>query len=286
MPDSNSFIPLPRELLTYPAARTQRTTFLQKLKDTFYVFAGKRPGWIEGRTDNPGRLGIFDYVTFSIPRLFSKALFGAAGFIDRWNNDRYIAPQILKFFPGGLAMVFELARYLVAAAATIAVSPVVLVVHGVSSLVGNKQYNEALKIRGNSGQASEETLQDYIDRHYTNADADELRLTKIDAEVMVSGTRTIILEFSEKKNKPQTDPRPPQPFVVKLTQQENGGDHSQKQSLDALMNLNMFKAHSRISEGCTTPEFTVGLGVATHFGRSGESRKISDDLKDLILPRM
>ncbi len=303
MPDSNFYVPLPKELLAYPAARTLRRTFPQKLKDTFYAFAGKRPGWKGGNTTNPGRLGIFDYVTFGIPRLVSKVLFSVTK-ID--HMDIYRFTLLLKFVPWLLAMVFELARYLAAAAATIVVSPVVLAIHGISWLVGHEQYLEALRIQGQDNQ----TLQIYLEGN--NISDDELRLTKINATETLDA-RLIELEFT-KKEKPQTQStssghessssgssthssasgNPPfPPFVVKLTQQKVGegyGEISQKQTLHALMNLNMFKAYSRTCFNDSerqTSKLTVCNDARTLFRRCGGEtywNEVNEGIKIAILP--
>ena len=152
-------LPLPRELREYPGARTFRTTFGKKLTDTFFAFAGKLgfvselssdaklafpypKSWLSAK--HP-RMGIFDYLTLGIPRLATK-LFEAANYVADKGYDNSLA-----WIPGVLGYIVNHAillplRYLTAAAATLVVSPLVLGIYIVSSVLGNNTYNRALEI--------------------------------------------------------------------------------------------------------------------------------------------
>ncbi len=121
-------VPLPKELREYPTARTQRTTLGQKFKDTFLAFAGKLAVFPGPRSNNPvpaknPRLGIFDYLTLGIPRLASLLFRGAVALSGK---HPILALVVLGLFVVSNIILMPL-RYFVAAVATIAVSPVVLV---------------------------------------------------------------------------------------------------------------------------------------------------------------
>ena len=296
----NFYIPLPRELRNYPAARTLRTTFLEKLKDTFYALAGK-PLQKTGKFITKGdRLGILDYLTLGIPRVFTKAFLSIGDYLSRFQTP---IPKALSYVPLGLGKILQFARNLIALVATVLVSPLVLVIHGVSKAVGYSKYGRAREITNEYGQ----TLDIYLGQNRISPD--ELRLTKIDARTDNNSARTITLEFSKKqkgdaRNQPLSSSSSSssssgsssgsssssflQPFVVRLTQLKNGdqyGELPQKQTLHALMNLNMFKAHSRVMEGSST-KFTICKGALKEASEDGLQlrNKVSDEILQAIIP--
>ena len=274
------FIPLPKELREHPAVRTQPTTLRTKLNDTFFAFAGKLAIFIVEKeksnhvflAQNP-RMGIFDYLTLGIPRLASLLGRGAEALegytILFWVSFVLFVVSNITLLP---------LRYSVAVTATIVVSPLVLVIHLFSSLVGSKQYNESLAIKNDRGQ----TIKKYLEQN--DMSTDELRLTKIDAGTQGS-TRTITLEFEKMQSR---TPSSHQPFVVNLTQQQTSdgefGELSQKQSLDALKKLNMFKTYSRLT-ACPV-KVVVGQGAKPPHEDVARLNLLDDRIRDAIVPEV
>ena len=276
MPGLNFYIPFPRELLTYPGARTQRTTFPEKLKDTFYAFFGKTPRYRPGYGEKPGRLGIFDYLTLGIPRGLKWAFFGMSEFLPKLG----LIGMVLSYVPRALGKVVEYvslaARYITAIAATVVFSPIVLITHLVASVVGYDKYTSALAIQGRDQQ----NLESYLETNHMSLD--DVRLTNINA-LQTDSYRKITLEFNDKRPQPNEASPRPTPFVVEIQQAILMGRSPiplQKYNLEALMKLNLFKAHSRINEGASH-KFTVGAGEG--YTRQHE-KDVSDWIKDTVLP--
>ncbi len=250
--DFNFFVPLPRELRQYPAARTQRTTLWQKFKDTYYVVAGKQPvlNLRDSNQENvqifmqvvkPGRLGIVDYVTLAIPKLIAKGLLDFSWFLDRQD----IIPPLLSNVPWALGSVVETARALSAAVATVLFSPVVLVTHLIASLVGLRQYNKVLELKDRQGS----TLDSWLKLRVVSAH--DLRLSHA-STAMDSGTKKIVLSLSKKAGTASLN-APPFTFEVPVVQ--NGNETRFQESSQALLDLNMFKVRSRISEKSSKVDF-------------------------------
>ncbi len=275
MADLDVYIPLPRELREHPAARTQRTSLLKKFQDTFSVFWGKVK---EGSAYTPTRWGIFDYLTLGIPRLLMNILKGAVKFLLSFNNP---ALEIVSYVPYGLAHIVGLVslavRYLTAAVATVLFSPVVLITHLISRLVGSENNDKALKLKGAYIQTNvvgrnrqdirrEISLGDYLTQY--NISEDELRLTKVSERGNQTDTRRFAFSFSAKepegpRRRYRTDipsfdfeiPAPPkfqtQAQYAEYQQQQQPRpaiDNGQAASIKALLSLNMFKTVSRLSD--------------------------------------
>src|SRR5262249_1970391 len=153
------------ELREHPARRTQRTSLRQKFQDTFSVFWGKAK---TGSHYTPTRWGIFDYLTLVIPRLLLNMLESACGFLNGRHNSVLNVLSYVPYILGNIAgIVSWAARSFVAGVATVLVSPVVIVTHFFSWLVGYKQYNKALELKDVQGR----TLGTYLDVW----DADNIR---------------------------------------------------------------------------------------------------------------
>ncbi len=273
------FVPLPRELREYPAGRTKRTPLAQKFLDTFKAFFGKPSKLIDksqGDTpDNrtPSRWGIFDYLTLGIPRLLTNGLLGLANLLK---STDYTILQLVSYVPWALGkivgyVVHFAVRVLIAAVATIVVSPVVIVTHLVSWLVGEKQYNAALQLESSSNQP----LSQYLNE--TRVDANDLRLVTVskirDQDNNKEVTAKILFCLSPKGatgDNPRTfvfavpAPQAQQPTERERLQQQaehirgeqtqraedgqpNAGS-SQRASLEAVLKLNLFKTQSHTKE--------------------------------------
>ncbi|KTC68901.1 hypothetical protein Lbir_2434 [Legionella birminghamensis] len=102
-----------REAKHTPHARALRTSLRQKVKDTYFIFAG-----------NENHVGIYDYVSLFIPRLFENVL--------PWRG----------------AVFFYALRAIVSGAATALFFPIVLIVHSVAALIAANYKKRAMELRG------------------------------------------------------------------------------------------------------------------------------------------
>ncbi len=263
-------VPLPKELREYSAAaRTQRTTLGQKFKDTFFAFAGKvrvsdlNPGERESLLGAKSpRMGIFDYLTLGIPLLATK-LFYAADYFKRKDYTLLARPVAILGFIANIILLPL--RYLVATVATIAVSPVVLVTQFYSKIVGSKEYNEALEIPIEAGGTY---LRDYL--ALNQIDASDLRLTALGSIRNSENVATKIVLRLSPKGQLGNESTPTFQFTIPVPQQKENEPEAQtindalilsgltatgltreqgaKRSIQAALNLNMFKLNSRILE--------------------------------------
>lgn len=138
------------ESTRFPHARTLRTSFVQKIKDAFFVFAGTILGGTSTKTSSfngevstetyyQNHAGLLDYATLFIPRLINY-LFALAW----WETNN----AFLNFL-GALLFIINgpllLARYLIAGALTIISLPIILAVEFVSYFImGGKELEEKI----------------------------------------------------------------------------------------------------------------------------------------------
>lgn len=136
----NHFFPFTELIETprFPHARTLRTSFLQKLMDTYHVMAG------EANLAAPKpHVGVFDYLTLFVP----------AGFLGLYlwclNNrgERFLANALLipVFLINTPLLV---ARSLFGGVTTVLFSPVIAIVHGLSRLAASQSHADALNLQG------------------------------------------------------------------------------------------------------------------------------------------
>ncbi len=276
-------LPFPREFLEYPGARTLRTSFLKKLMDTFFVFAGKirvtdpEPGNKEDfyTVNNPlstatnPRMGIFDYLLLGIPQLTAKLFYAAKYIAAKGSKKLAVGVATLGFITN---IILQPLRYLVAGAATLLVFFPVGAIHLISRFLGSETCNTALAIKDN---LYGETLKKYLER--TKMSADDLRLTSIEAQNNERG-RTITLTLTAKGNVRSEEEQSeinslfPESFVFELDQTEAPlseitqiettqaeithkreptfitTDVDQQKGFHAILALNMFKADSRLRD--------------------------------------
>ncbi len=258
--NSDFLIPLTKELRQHPVVRTLRTPLTQKFKDTYGAFSGKlqtqKTRHVPPNPENltRGRLGIFDYLTLGIPRSLSTGLVKFANFL---HSSDYPILKVLSYIPGGLGYLVHFvanvaARAVIAFAATVVVSPVVLVTHLVSLLVGAKQYKEALQLRGSNAQTTQpQTLSEFLAQ--TKVNANDLRLSNVSKETYQHhGTKMILFRLSTKgasgNNTPQFTFEVPAPQAQQQNGQRVAIEPAKAASLRATGRLNMFKMATRIQE--------------------------------------
>ena len=130
MPSFNPFAEL-FEGTTYPHARTLRNGFFKKLRDAFYVFAGRF-----GKGINT-HIGLLDYFTLGIPLAITE--------FSKWcmaNISKSVVAVIFIIPTTLLRALTYPARYISAAALTIATLPVTLVVDLISSIIARPLKNK------------------------------------------------------------------------------------------------------------------------------------------------
>ncbi|KTD17931.1 hypothetical protein [Legionella jordanis] len=153
------------ESRTFPHARTLRTSFLQKLWDTYNAFAGKAP--ILSRKPHSG---IFDYLT----------LYAAAGllFLMLWcfeNAHRNFLATVLLLPVALINIPLFIARVAISVVTTIAFSPLIALVHGISRLAAGQSHVEALSLVGRLKNGKEQSLGNYLAKEHM--DIEELNVT-------------------------------------------------------------------------------------------------------------
>lgn len=199
-------------------------------------------------------MGIFDYLTLGIPRWLPKLLFGAVDFLGKF----WIPGFIVALVPLGLGFLVELvsliARFATSVIATVAFSPLVLVTHIISSLVGFKQNEAAHRLETSNARRLTDYLTTFKLHPY------DLRLSQVDATTDNEGTRKILLSLSPKPKRQRADQVLPDPFVltVAVPNQQRPGQsqivegspnrQALEPSVQAVLDLNMFKVSSRLKE--------------------------------------
>lgn len=138
------------ETSTFPHARALRTSFLNKLWDSFDAFCGA--------IVFSKRAGLFDYLSLFIPALIWK-------FSD-WFDEKYKEKGFFaKCFYGLLVVINALllvARLLVCFIAMIVVSPFTALVYLVCEKLSEKMYPKALSLEGESQEGQRQTISDYL----------------------------------------------------------------------------------------------------------------------------
>ena len=112
-------------------AATHRTSFMQKLYDTFTVLAGS----FIGEKEENRHVGLLDYATFFIPWL----ILYLADILLKWNSNKKssLLLQFLSIFyviPMAITMIVHPLRWLVAAALVLVSLPFVAMVHVISTV--------------------------------------------------------------------------------------------------------------------------------------------------------
>ncbi|WP_146740019.1 hypothetical protein [Legionella quinlivanii] len=181
-----------------PHARTLRTSLSQKIKDTYFIFAG-----------NENHVGIYDYASLFIPRLLENVL------------------------PWRWAFAFYILRAIVSGAATTLVLPIVLIVHAVSESIAWNYKKQAMELKGyeiggdlENGKLQRLSCAEFLERN--NLDIEDIQVTveKLDPHLQKTFIHTSHqLRFwrhpqQEKKKEEITD------FVIPLRQGKDAGLYS------------------------------------------------------------
>lgn len=163
------------ETKTSPHARTLRSTFLQKLSDTFFVFSARQPRYflneILDLTSHSRVAGLFDYATLFIPKLLAMLSEEVSGRLlerVRYSHPGIKIPIFILTSPIFLLnFLCKVARLLSAGAFTLLSIPLVILIHGFAQIEGRKLKEELLtlsvgeeKTFGQSIQEAELDLED------------------------------------------------------------------------------------------------------------------------------
>jgi hypothetical protein len=136
-----------------PNARTLRTSWWQKMKDTFFVFHGG------GARSTTMHVGLFDYLTLLLSVVLKNWFFWS---MENLETNGWAAASVL---PAGLlfGLVF-VASIVVSSICTLLASPVVTAVHAISHFFFSKTLKEdAMALKGHSTKSSyEHSLSDYL----------------------------------------------------------------------------------------------------------------------------
>lgn len=112
------------ETKTYPHAQVFRTSFLEKMKNTFIVFSGA----LFLKTDeNEKQAGLFDFLWF--PLLLAEYFFGEKMLVK--------ALQVLLFIP----------RIIISIIGTVISSPFIFITHLISGVIAEKERMEILNTK-------------------------------------------------------------------------------------------------------------------------------------------
>jgi hypothetical protein len=169
MPSLNPFKGI-IETTRSPHARTLRTTFIEKVQDAYWVFAGQSNEYFSisgGRQyfeHRNNHFGFIDYLTLCIPYLFGK-LFDLAR--RNWNTEGF-GWKALPIFVGFVYAPFFLLKHTVAALLTIISLPIIGTVHLISQYIaGGAKLKESASILITQAELSKNfpgaTINDVID---------------------------------------------------------------------------------------------------------------------------
>lgn len=137
------------ETRNFIGSHAYRTSFAQKVLDTFYIFSGSF-------FDNTHRnhLGIYDYLTLGIPYLLGKASF-------------YINNSTLAMLPLIPAIILNIPRYIFSAIFAVACLPFTAIAHGISRIKGSSMEETAKSIKLNTVHNSGAIPEHPLDRSST-----------------------------------------------------------------------------------------------------------------------
>ncbi len=249
-----SLIPLPREIVKsnkYPFARTLRTSFVEKLWDTFFVLAGKIlvheqaipahfPGlrFLDFLRAKKHRVGLLDVLTLFIPRL-TLELFTLG--IKYRDEQRIRFAQALLVLALIINIPLLVIRYLASAIITLLLSPVIIILSFVADKVGRQAYQDALKIESEG----HITLEAYLDSN--DVSLEDIHINAIETTLANSSdsTQTITLTFAKKYaqategEQPAESQATPSSFIVRLSKQSQQPTFSQANNVHALFSLNI-----------------------------------------------
>jgi|GEM_PF-3889617 len=236
------------ETKTFPHARTLRTSFFQKLKDTYNALAGKLPLPLVNQQPH---VGIFDYLTLFIPAgLFFLLIWCLEDEKSNFFAKVLLIPAILINIP------FLVARVALSAVATIIFSPIIAIVHGISQLVAGQSHTKALGLIGQLKNGDKQSLGNYLVQN--NMDIEELFITikKSPKETKSAGIgeEACLSSYQLRFWKKNTDPsdvllehdceesygeeRPP--FAIKISQEKTSNNNqAQATNIHALFKLNV-----------------------------------------------
>ncbi|CAM2949331.1 hypothetical protein [Legionella worsleiensis] len=116
-----------------PHARTLRTSFSEKLGDTFSVFCGE----IYPRREE-ARMGLFDWATLGIPAFLARSEVYMSNSYNPWF-------LLLKFPVYGLNRMLDISRFLVSVIATFTAAPITFLAAGIVRLVDRIQCPNGLE---------------------------------------------------------------------------------------------------------------------------------------------
>lgn len=158
------------ETKRYPAARLIRTVAPVKFIDAFNILFGTR-----------SHFGIFDYLTLFIGD-FSETLV-------EWANPKSvnnkavallyylgIAGQIISFIP----------KIILAPIVTLLLAPIILPIHGIANLIGDKTYEEALSLQGKTSNGGYQTIGELLEERKIDIENLELGVEVRDEECDIS----------------------------------------------------------------------------------------------------
>jgi len=233
------------ETQKYPHARTQRTSFFQKLLDCFNVVAGAVPFFLGSRTRHAG---IFDYLTFGIPLLLLKL------YAD--TNSPFLSLPL-----GIISFLLIIPRAVFGGVVTVLFSPLIAAVHGISLLLTNKKtHTDALQVRGKRWLVENDTydttdiskgltLGEYMQQRGISGGVEAL-----DVRLCKTGDKAFELRFIQGRYEDDRsdDEIVQDAFTVPINTTKKGyltdADDTQNNNLHALFTLNMAGAVKAIEE--------------------------------------
>lgn len=215
----------------FPHARTLRTSFLYKIKDTYNAIAGKIPGF----TSNY-HLGIFDYLTLFIP----LGLFFLTDFCDFSPKYEFLSVY-LRISLLFISILLLIPRVVFSAVATILLLPIIAIVHVISQIVAGQSHTEALSLLGKKNH-EEISLNDYL----TGCNINIEKLEVIIIKHPENDSSSYDLMFREKLSRVSSDAENNtrylnrnDPFYVRIIREEETNIFKQSKNIHALFKLNV-----------------------------------------------
>ncbi len=220
-----------KETSLYPLARTLRSTFPTKIKDTFKVFSGK--------SIDPKHLGIFDYATLFVPYGLNRSKKFFVEFINKKQSQSVwvLGASILLLTIGSIfEKAFNIARFIFSAVATLLLLPLIALVHGISRLIAKNDYNKALSLAGENEKGEKQSLATYLEQN-------RLEINELDIELDISGKKS----YSESPSgndyklivRPSDYKRPLSHCTIKLSSNESNAEKNQAANIHSLFKLNI-----------------------------------------------
>ena len=265
---------------TYPHARTLRTGLWQKIKDTFFVFAGDFD--LESKTFKKLHPGLLDYLfigaSFCLPILL-------VGLIrEEIKIQNKALRTIAIFFVGIIAIPLLIAKYIIAAVLTYLSLPIVMGVHLISLVMASKMKERILNMPLLPRLKKHRTINGYLRNGKKDNDIENVEIINI-----VLAEKKLTLNFCKKylpDGRRNSSREPEFSYTTIFSGDENEIDKTTKKDLRALIALNFGGVTKKLEEIQDIFNFTQStkraLKIAEVTEKLGETQDVFNFIQSKI----